>query len=247
MNDIKESLRNIEQNYKIFQQQQFTFIAALEHTRENAHDKIKPVSSIGQVQTYTDHYCNNTTDKRILLMFLSICSELNRLCQRLETLHSGNATTNALLEKCKTLVSPSNDLSAIRAKYPHDVVNHLSCDEARNHYGGVVSLIPVVLDCMKEWVAHSEKLPRQMLQNVSARRAAIYHQPDRPNQHTIGVHHGQPTFVTEASQTSLSRTEKARAREEQRREVKLKQLGGLGRAIRKLLDGPWKPPGKNAF
>uniref|UniRef100_A0ACB8F078 Uncharacterized protein n=1 Tax=Sphaerodactylus townsendi TaxID=933632 RepID=A0ACB8F078_9SAUR len=50
MNEIKESLRNIEQTYKIFQQQQFTFIAALEHTRENAHDKIKPVSSIGQVR-----------------------------------------------------------------------------------------------------------------------------------------------------------------------------------------------------
>ncbi|XP_042335989.1 sperm acrosome-associated protein 9 isoform X3 [Sceloporus undulatus] len=167
MNEIKESLRNIEQTYKIFQQQQFTFIAALEHTRENAHDKIRPVSTIGQVQTYMDHYCNNSTDKRILLMFLNICSDLSRLCQRLETLHSGNATTNALLDKCKTLVSHSNDLSAIRAKYPHDVVNHLSCDEARNHYGGVVSLIPIVLDCMKEWVAHSEKLPRNMMQSAS--------------------------------------------------------------------------------
>lgn len=48
-------------------------------------------------------------------------------------------------------------------RYPHDVVNHLSCDEARNHYGGVVSLIPIVLDLMKEWVAHSEKLPRKVL------------------------------------------------------------------------------------
>ncbi|KAG8142018.1 hypothetical protein E2320_006656, partial [Naja naja] len=149
---IKESLRNIEQTYKIFQQQQFTFIAALEHVRENAHDKIKPVSSIGQ---------------RILLMFLNICCELHKLCQRLESLHPGNATTNAILEKCKMYVSHSNDLSGLRAKYPHDVVNHLSCDEARNHYGGVVSLIPIVLDCMKEWVAHTEKLPRNMLQSAS--------------------------------------------------------------------------------
>lgn len=52
-------------------------------------------------------------------------------------------------------------------RYPHDVVNHLSCDEARNHYGGVVSLIPIVLDLMKEWIAHSEKLPRKALQHVS--------------------------------------------------------------------------------
>ena len=57
-------------------------------------------------------------------------------------------------------------------RYPHDMVNHLSCHEARNHYGGVVSLIPIVLDLMKEWVAHSEKLPRKALQHVSEPQAA---------------------------------------------------------------------------
>ncbi|XP_074218578.1 sperm acrosome-associated protein 9 isoform X4 [Camelus bactrianus] len=204
MNEVKESLRGVEQKYKLFQQQQFTFIAALEHCRENAHDKIRPISSIGQVQSYTEHYCNNSTDRRVLLMFLDICTELSKLCQRFEALHSGTPVTNNLLEKCKTLVSQSNDLSSLRAKitwgpwppkpaepphlepralpgactvlkppkaglkcsrYPHDVVNHLSCDEARNHYGGVVSLIPIVLDLMKEWVAHSEKLPRKELQH----------------------------------------------------------------------------------
>ncbi|XP_014637769.1 PREDICTED: uncharacterized protein C9orf9 homolog isoform X1 [Ceratotherium simum simum] len=167
MNEVKESLRSIEQKYKLFQQQQFTFIAALEHCRENAHDKIRPITNIGQVQSYMEHHCNNSTDRRILLMFLDICTELSKLCQRFEALHSGTPVTNNLLEKCKTFVSQSNDLSSLRAKYPHDVVNHLSCDEARNHYGGVVSLIPIILDLMKEWIAHSEKLPRKVLQPVS--------------------------------------------------------------------------------
>ncbi|XP_039085632.1 sperm acrosome-associated protein 9 isoform X2 [Hyaena hyaena] len=117
------------------------------------------------VQSYTDHHCNNSTDRRILLMFLDICTELNKLCQSFEALHSGTPVTNNLLEKCKSLVSQSNDLSSLRAKYPHDVVNHLSCDEARNHYGGVVSLVPIILDLMKEWIAHSEKLPRKSLQH----------------------------------------------------------------------------------
>ncbi|XP_030149955.1 sperm acrosome-associated protein 9 isoform X1 [Lynx canadensis] len=171
MNETKESLRGIEQKYKLFQQQQFTFIAALEHCRENAHDKIRPISSIAQVQSYMEHYCNNSTDRRILLMFLDICTELNRLCQNFEALHSGTPVTNNLLEKCKSLVSQSNDLSSLRVKYPHDVVNHLSCDEARNHYGGIVSLIPMVLDLMKEWIAHSEKLPRKAVQHVSEPQA----------------------------------------------------------------------------
>lgn len=45
-------------------------------------------------------------------------------------------------------------------RYPHDVVNHLSCDEARNHYGGVASgPIPIILDLMKEWVAPLKSCP----------------------------------------------------------------------------------------
>ncbi|KFQ24648.1 Uncharacterized protein C9orf9, partial [Mesitornis unicolor] len=157
MNEVKEALRNIEQKYKLFLQQQFTFIGALQHTRENAYDRIRPVASINQVQCYMDHHCNNSTDRRILSMFLNICDDLSKLCNKLETVHSGNNVTRGILERCKLLLNHNNDLSAIRAKYPHDVVNHLSCHEAKNRYGGVVSLIPIVLDCMKEWVAHVEK------------------------------------------------------------------------------------------
>ncbi|EPQ17580.1 Hypothetical protein D623_10010120 [Myotis brandtii] len=116
MNEAKESLRSIEQKYKLFQQQQFTFVAALEHCRENAHDKIKPITSIEQVQSYTEHYCTNSTDRRILLMFLDICTDLRSLCQRFETLHPGTPITNNFLDKCKTFVSQSNDLSSLRAK-----------------------------------------------------------------------------------------------------------------------------------
>lgn len=69
-----------------------------------------------QVQSYMEHYCNNSTDRRILLMFLDICTELSRLCQNFEALHSGTPVTNNFLDKCKTFVSQSNDLSSLRAK-----------------------------------------------------------------------------------------------------------------------------------
>lgn len=49
-------------------------------------------------------------------MFLDTCTELSKLCQRFEALHSGTPATTSLLEKCKTLVSQSNDLSSLRAK-----------------------------------------------------------------------------------------------------------------------------------
>lgn len=176
-----------------------------------------------QVQSYMEHYCYNATDRRVLLMFLDICSELNKLCQRFEALHSGTPVTNNLLEKCKTLVSQSNDLSSLRAKYPHDVVNHLSCDEARNHYGGVVSLIPIVLDLMKEWVAHSEKLPRKVLQHVS--------EPPARQQATRGA--ARPA---QAAGTQLW-FRKLKCRQLAKDSLKSR---GEGQGVSKP---PWRPPG----
>lgn len=73
-------------------------------------------STAPQVQSYMEHHCHNATDRRILLMFLDICTELSKLCQHFEALHAGTPVTNNLLEKCKSLVSHSNDLSSLRAK-----------------------------------------------------------------------------------------------------------------------------------
>ncbi|NXS51979.1 SACA9 protein, partial [Brachypteracias leptosomus] len=238
MNEVKESLRNIEQQYKLFQQQQFTFIGALQHTRENAHDMIRPVASINQVQSYVDHHCNNSTDRRILSMFLSICNDLSKLCHSLEMVYSGNNITDGILERCKLLLSHSNNLSLIRAKYPHDVVNHLSCHEARNHYGGVVSLIPIVLDCLKEWVAHVEKLPRHKLYNLSGGSAPS--PQDAPAR--AATSHTAPPGHLEA-QTSTSNKDNV-------------QVQGSSHVWKKHLNDtethsgkhkhPWKPPGRHA-
>ncbi|NXV08927.1 SACA9 protein, partial [Cettia cetti] len=154
MNEIVKDLTKIEQNYKLFQQQQFSFIRALEHTRKEAHDTFRPVSSIIQVECYKDHHCYNSTDRRILNMFISLCNDLRHLCHKMETVHPGDSVTNGLLEKCKVLLNDSNDLTAIRATYPHAVVNYLSLEEARHRYGGVVSLLPIVIDSIWEWVTY---------------------------------------------------------------------------------------------
>ncbi|NXJ87878.1 SACA9 protein, partial [Corythaixoides concolor] len=241
MNEVKETLRNIEQNYKLFLQQQFTFIGALQHTRESAHDMIRPVASIGQVQSYLDHHCNNSTDKRILNMFLNICNDLSKLCYKLETVHSGNDITNGVLERCKLLLSHSNDLSTIRAKYPHDVVNHLSCDEAKNHYGGVVSLIPIVLDCMKEWVTHTEKLPRHVLYNMSGGSAISEKRApqDAPARAVISQ---TPPSVRLEAQTSTSN--KNNMQVQGSKHVQKKNKNDTENHSGKL-KGPWKPPGRH--
>ena len=50
MDEVVETLGKIEQNYKLFQQQQMTFVKALKLTRLEANDLVRPVSSINQVQ-----------------------------------------------------------------------------------------------------------------------------------------------------------------------------------------------------
>ncbi|NXE93946.1 SACA9 protein, partial [Menura novaehollandiae] len=225
MNEVVETLRHIEQNYKLFQQQQFTFVRALEHTREEAHDLIRPVSSIVQVQCYKDHHCFNATDRRILNMFISICNDLRNLCQKLETVHPGDSVTNGLLEKCKVLLNDSNDLTDIRATYPHGVVNYLSLDEARNRYGGVVSLIPIVIDHLREWVTHTK---RHVLHKVS--RGCAISKKETPISQTPPVHF--------AAQTSISNKNTVQLQEKDFQKYLLENQRPKQKA-------PWRPPGKH--
>ncbi|XP_018421263.1 PREDICTED: sperm acrosome-associated protein 9 isoform X2 [Nanorana parkeri] len=153
MSDARHTLKTLEQRSKLLLQQQITFINALERTREIAQDRIRPVRTLGQVRDYLDNNCNNSTDRRILTLFLDFCADLAEFCVQLQSMQNETRTTNGLIEQIITLLNPTTDLTGLRAKYPHDVVNHLSCDEARNFYGGIVSIIPVVLDYIHEAVS----------------------------------------------------------------------------------------------
>ncbi|XP_030062333.1 sperm acrosome-associated protein 9 isoform X2 [Microcaecilia unicolor] len=120
-------------------------------------------STPAQVQHYLENNCYNLTDKRILNMFLDTCSDLNRFCTRMEAKHPETSKAGGPISKCKTLLNPTTDLTSVRAKYPHDVVNRLSCEEAKNYYGGIVSIIPVAMDFIKEGAGQIQKPRHQLL------------------------------------------------------------------------------------
>jgi len=56
--------------------------------------------------------------------------------------------------KSTTLLS--QDISDLRVRYPHTHLNHLSCDEARNHFGGIISVVPLAVTCAKDAVERIE-------------------------------------------------------------------------------------------
>ncbi|XP_062873945.1 sperm acrosome-associated protein 9 [Trichomycterus rosablanca] len=150
MNGLREKLETVEQKRKRFKQQQFTFIAALEHSREHAHDRTEPVSTVAQVKRYMTQHCINATDRRIFVLFLDIMADLHTVFQLIESSASNLNYSSEALDTCRKLLSPECNISQLRAQHPHDEVNHLSCNEAQNYYSGVVSIIPLLLDLLKE-------------------------------------------------------------------------------------------------
>ncbi|XDV20880.1 hypothetical protein PO909_026092, partial [Leuciscus waleckii] len=152
MADVREQLFSIEERYKRFKQQQFIFITALERSREHARDKTEPVSTVAQVQRYMNHHCSNSTDRRIFLLFLEIIADLGGVLQHLESSLSGQNTSCESLDTCREILDPNSNISQLRAHYPHNDVNRLSCDEARNFYGGIVSVIPLALDFLTTYI-----------------------------------------------------------------------------------------------
>uniref|UniRef100_A0A8C9MKC2 Sperm acrosome-associated protein 9-like n=1 Tax=Serinus canaria TaxID=9135 RepID=A0A8C9MKC2_SERCA len=160
-------------------------------------------------------------------MFISICNELRCLCQRMETVHAGDSVTKGLLEKCKVLLNDSNDLTALRAKYPHGVVNYLSLEEARHRYGGVVSVLPIVLDSMREWVTHSK---RYLLPNVS-HAPAIAKKHSSPSQTAPAGHCAAHTSNSNKNHVLLQETQCQKCKYEDPR---------LGKKE------PWIPPGNTS-
>ncbi|KAK2912101.1 hypothetical protein Q8A67_004234 [Cirrhinus molitorella] len=198
MTDVREQLLSIEQKYKRFKQQQFIFIRALERSREQARDKTEPVSTVTQVQRYMNHHCSNSTDRRIFSLFLEIISDLDDVLKHLESLLSSRNTSSEGLNACKELLSPNSNISQLRAHYPHDEINRLSCDEARNFYGGIMSVIPMALDLLTKYsrggaaqrVTPTATETSQNLETV----ADLYKDTRRYKKGTGGWHAGKPAW-----------------------------------------------------
>ncbi|NXA92403.1 SACA9 protein, partial [Melanocharis versteri] len=219
MNEVVETLRKIEQNYKLFQQQQFTFVRALEHTREEAHDLIRPVSSIVQVQIIQHKVLpahHNRDSTGLACTWGQFRGEEMLLLRE----QGPNLSSNVWLHCWDS----SANCFPLSHSFPHGVVNYLSLDEARNRYGGVVSLIPIVIDNMKEWITYTK---RHLLPNVS-RGCAMSKKETSTSQTPPAGHLAARTSISKKNTVQLQDRECQRCKYE---DPRLKNKA------------PWRPPG----
>lgn len=158
MDDTRQILVGLERRFKCISQQQFIFVTALDRCRSKNFEPRRKISSISQVQYYSQEVADNATDKRIFSMFLSLVRDLAEFRRTLMKVvrTKSDDRLNHIFMRWKKILEPRQDISNIRARFPNDQVNHLSCDEAKNHFGGIVSLIPVAMDCAREVVDRIE-------------------------------------------------------------------------------------------
>lgn len=62
------------------------------------------------------HHCNNSTDRRIFLLFLEIISDLGGVLKRIESSLSSQNPSCEGLDTCKELLGPNSNISQLRAQ-----------------------------------------------------------------------------------------------------------------------------------
>ncbi|KAI8518708.1 sperm acrosome-associated protein 9-like [Branchiostoma floridae x Branchiostoma belcheri] len=213
MDDLERQLKRFQQRYKVFSQQQQTFTQALDRARTDAFQKTAVVRSINQILGWLDHAVHSATDRRILMLFVDMCRDLDRFRQQVEghnmvreQLDRNQGLRNSLA-KWRTLCNIHNDCANVRVTFPHGEVNHLSCDEARNYFGGVVSLIPVILDTINEVMEHlsSPRLSSTQKSNTSQRLSSRQHsgRPAPPGHPNGTVEERHTRFAPEVQQIPI--------------------------------------------
>lgn len=105
-----------------------------------------------------------------------------------------------------------------------------------------MSLIPIVLDCMKEWVTHTEKLPQRTLRNVSGGSAVSEKRAPQDAPARAATSQTPPAGHLGA-QTSASNKDTIAVQGSKRAWKKLNNTENDSEKLK----GPWKPPGRHAF
>lgn len=90
--------------------------------------------------------------------------------------------------------------------YPHNEINRLSCDEARNFYGGIVSVIPLALDLLNKnsrgGAQHPTPTATETSQQIVAKNVGTVTDLDKATSKTLsnykkgagGWHAGKPAW-----------------------------------------------------
>lgn len=185
LSEARDILHILEKRFLTFTQQQYMFIIALDRCREINFEPKAMVGSIAQVAHYAKNISNHHTDKRILKMFLILARDLGEFRRTLVKLtKQSDEKLENIFSKWKKVLEPNQNIINIRTKYPNTHLNHLSVDECRNHFGGIVSVLPIAMDCAREALKRIELTrvyrPNEAMQKCTQREELPKPRSPRP-------------------------------------------------------------------
>jgi len=150
LEETRAILVNLEKRYDIFLQQQKCFVQALDRCRKFKSDSGK-IKTIAEVSDYVNHLSENRVDTRVCKIFLSLVYDLNDFRRTIEKLSepTNDETLEYLFATWKKVLEPRQDISNLRERHPWKQLNQLSCAESQVYFGGIVSVLPIAIDCAK--------------------------------------------------------------------------------------------------
>jgi len=151
LKETRTILVNIERRYKIFSQQQQSFVNALERCRSIEPGVPGKIKSISQVADYVHHHSIERVDTRICKIFLGLVSDLNDFRRTLERLSAptNDVSLEWMFSTWKKILDPVQDISHLKEKEPRNCLNRMGVEESRIWLGGIVSVLPIAMDCAK--------------------------------------------------------------------------------------------------
>jgi len=152
MKETRTILVNMERRYTLFRQQQLSFAQALDRMRDFWPGTPGKVKNIAQIQDYVHHVSENRTDTRICKIFLGLVRDLDDFRRTLERLSvpTNDVSLEYMFATWKKVLDPQQDISHLRERTPASQLYHLGVEENRVHFGGIISVLPIAMDCAKQ-------------------------------------------------------------------------------------------------
>jgi len=152
--DVKKMMTSLNERYSTMMSQLLTFTNALKTCKllKDKNDE-SPVKTISEVVHFSDYMQNRLVDQRICGLFTELCKDLDDYRKILRPLCVNRIKNDPKLKfnftLWKKVMDPQQDISRVESEHARPHVLRLSSLESRKLFKGVVSVLPIAINCAR--------------------------------------------------------------------------------------------------
>lgn len=152
--DVKKMMTSLNERYTTMMAQLLTFTNALKTCKllRDKNDE-SPVKTINEVLHFSDFMKNRLVDQRICGLFTELCKDLDDYRKILRPICVNRVKNDPKLKFDLTLwkkvLDPQQDITRVESAHAKPHVLRLSSLECRKQCRGIVSVLPVAINCAR--------------------------------------------------------------------------------------------------